>query len=704
MWLFRNDRKNLALLSRGLWKGCPADKDIGMSSAPTPPFASVWLPVPKRQTFTYRLPLAIPRAKPGDLVLVSLGRKKTIGVLESFSDSAPEGLKEIKPILDFLPQDCSLSSELLEVFRWAVNHYLAPPGEALRTFLPPAILKGKMGKGERAREHKVESFFSKENTPQFVLNEFQQKAKTEILQHLETFYPCLLYGITGSGKTEVYLELCREVLARGQSVLVLVPEISLTPQTVGRFASRFVDKVGCYHSDLTEAQRLQTWWSARHGSKNIFIGTRSAVCLPVQNLGLIIVDEEHDSSYKQEERFRYHARDLAVLRAKVGRVPVILGSATPSLESWENVQKNKYKLFRLPERATQAELPQIHVVDLKSNPPHPETFLSEPLAEHLKVVMERGEQAMLFLNRRGYAPFLLCQGCGEVPRCPNCEISLTYHKLGLKLLCHYCDFSIPIGDNCPKCGGHKLEAMGLGTERIELELRKRFPNSRIGRLDRDVATSRNKMEDVLSQFGKGDLDILVGTQIVVKGHDFKRLTLVGILLADVTLSFPDFRAAERMFQIVTQVAGRAGRHELAGHVFLQTYRPEHYSLQAALSQQHEQFFVQERKFREELEYPPFTRMVLLRLSGIDPKVVEMACGQITSALQKKLRLFAEVNIQGPAPATLEKLRGRHRWQVLLRTPKFERLRITLGDFLPQLESELPAGIRMTVDVDPVGIF
>jgi primosomal protein N'' len=633
-----------------------------------------------------------------------LGKRKVVGLIESVQHVAPEGLGGIKPILDFLPQEYSLSPEILEVLRWAMNHYLAPPGEVLRSFLPPALLKGRMGKGERAKEAQLENFFSEEKLPQVILNEKQSQAIREVGANLGSFYPCLLHGITGSGKTEVYLELCREVLSRGQGVLILVPEISLTPQTVGRFVQRFVDKVGCYHSSLSEAQRSQTWWSARQGGKNIFIGTRSAVCLPVQNLGLIIVDEEHDSSYKQEERFRYHGRDLAVLRAKVRGIPVVLGSATPSVESWENVSRGKYRLLRLPERATQAELPQMHLIDLKIHPPHPETFLSEPLEKCLNLVMERGEQAMLFLNRRGYAPFLLCRDCGEVPRCPNCEISLTYHRDGYKLLCHYCEFSVSTGEVCAKCASPNLEPIGIGTERIEAELRKRFPKLRIGRLDRDVATSRNMTETVLSQFGKGELDVLIGTQIVAKGHDFRKLTLVGILFADVTLNFPDFRAAERLFQIVTQVSGRAGRHELPGQVFLQTYRPDHYSIQAALSQQHELFFVQEKSFREDLGYPPFSRMVLFRVSGIQEKRVEAACGQLTSRLRTLLKKFPEVGIQGPVQSTLQKLRGRFRWQVLLRTPKFERLRNVLGDFLPQMESDLPAGVRLTVDVDPMGVF
>jgi primosomal protein N' (replication factor Y) (superfamily II helicase) len=668
-----------------------------------PSLVSVWLPVPKRQSFTYKIPedwQSPPR--PGQLVWVPFGRRKLAGMVDSLDAQIPSHVKELRPLLDIFPEEFTIGPTLFKLLRWAVEHYLAPPGEVLRSFFPNTIFKGKMDKGEGARHRDHVQFFS--DVESHHLSENQNKAVKLMTTHLGTFHPTLLQGVTGSGKTEVYLRLCEQVLSRGEGVLVMVPEIALTPQTVGRFVSRFGERVASYHSAMTEVQRHHTWWAVKEGRKKIVIGTRSAVCLPVQKLGMIVVDEEHDSSYKQEERFRYQGRDLAVVRAKLEEVPIILGSATPSMESLENVHRKKYHFLGLPDRATIGTLPKIRLIDLKMHPPHPETFLSEPLSECLKKCIERGEQALLFLNRRGFAPFILCQDCGEVAKCPNCEISLTYHRRPLALKCHYCDFYIPPWEKCLKCAGLNLEAIGMGTEKIEEQLQRQFPKMRLRRLDRDVAQSRNKTEEILSQFGKGEIDVLIGTQLVTKGHDFKRLTLVGILLADVTLNLPDFRAAEKMFQVITQVAGRAGRHELPGEVYLQTFRPEHYAITSALSQDPEKFFVHERGFREELGYPPFSRLVLLRLTGTQTSKVETACHSLAEDLRILFRQFSEVEILGPAKATLEKLRGKYRWQVILRTPKYEKMRRVLGEKLPQLEAALPSGVQLIIDVDPVGVF
>jgi primosomal protein N' (replication factor Y) len=485
----------------------------------------------------------------------------------------------------------------------------------------------------------------------------------------------------------------------------MVPEIALTPQMVGRFFARFGEGVGTYHSAMTETQRLKTWWAAKDDRQKIFIGTRSAACLPVKKLSLIVVDEEHDSSYKQEERFRYNGRDLAVMRAKLDRIPIILGSATPSMESLKNVHSGKYRRLTLTQRATQGgTIPRIHLVDLKKDHPHFETLLSQPLREELHRVLERGEQALIFLNRRGFAPCQICTECGEIPRCPNCEIGLTFHRRPPVLKCHYCEYQISHLEQCPKCQAGKLEALGTGTQRLEESFAKEFPDTRIGRLDRDIVTRRVRTEEVLAQFETGQLDILIGTQLVTKGHDFKRLSLVGILLADHTLNLPDFRAAERLFQIVTQVAGRAGRHDLPGTVYLQTYRPEHFAIVTALEQDQEQFYVREKNYRETVGYPPFTRFVLFRLLGTRQEEVVEGAHILAQDLSDLLRHFPGVKILGPAPATLEKLRNKFRWQVLLRLEKFETTRRAIEEKIPQLESHLGKGIQLQIDVDPVGIF
>jgi len=671
---------------------------------PTPKkFANLWLPVPKRQAFTYAVPATWEGPlQVGQLVKAPLGRRTAIGMVEGLLDELPEGLVQVKELLEPLPEDCSIDANLLRLFRWAKDHYLAPPGEVLRTFFPAPLLKGKTDKGERARPPTPLAGFS---SPSHVsLTAAQKQAVQEVTGHLGNFHPSLLQGVTGSGKTEVYLRLCEEVLRQGGGALILVPEIALTPQTVGRFAGRFGDQVGSYHSGMTETQRLQTWWAVKEGRLKVVVGTRSAVCLPMKDLQIIIIDEEHDPSYKQEERFRYHGRDLAVVRASVEKIPILLGTATPSMETRENVQRKKYHHLLLPDRATAGVLPKIHLVDIKEHLPHPETLLSEALSKKLKETLERGEQALFFLNRRGFSPFLLCNDCGEVARCPNCEISLTYHKRPLSLRCHYCEYSIPVMDECTKCSGPELKPMGSGTERIEEAFTKEYPGIRVGRLDRDVVQSRKRTEELLSQFAAGELDVLIGTQLVTKGHDFKKLTLVGILLADLTLNVPDFRAAERVFQIVTQVAGRAGRHEFPGEVFLQTYRPDHYAILSALDQDPESFFVQERAYREGVQYPPFSRAILFRFSGIHAPRVEEACKYFSDSLKTLFRLHEEVKIMGPAKATLEKLRGKYRWQVLLRTPKFEGVRRILDEKLNYIEGYLPAGVRLSVDVDPLGVF
>lgn len=641
----------------------------------------------------------------GDLVWVPLGRRRVVGMVEAVGVESPPYIKEVKELLELFPEEYHFGSSLVDLLRWAIDHYLAIPGEALKTFFPSLLLKGGKSRGERAHHRKPVQHFVEAQSLQ--LNAEQQSAVDTVLAGAGHFQPFLLHGVTGSGKTEVYLRLCEEALKRGEGTLVLVPEIALTPQTVGRFAARFGDQVASYHSGMTDAQRLKTWWEVKAGEKKVIVGTRSSIFLPVHKLGLIMIDEEHDSSYKQEERFRYHARDLGVLRAKLETVPIVLGSATPSVESHYNVLQKKYKLLPLPQRATASSLPKINLVDLKETPPHDETFLSEPLHSALRSCLEKGEQALLFLNRRGYASFLLCDKCGEVPRCPNCDISLTYHRKPLSLKCHYCEYVLPPPSTCPACKNCALRPMGMGTEKIEEYLRAEFPNLRLARLDRDVVQSRNQTEEVLSQFGKGEIDILIGTQLVAKGHDFKKLTLVGILFADLTLHLPDFRASEKLFQLVTQVSGRAGRHDLPGEVFLQTYRPEHESLVAAIDQSFDNFIVHELSHREAAGYPPFSRLILLRLSGNQATRVETASqkfGEELEAIMGSLGDGGGVEILGPAKATLEKLRGKFRWQILLKAKNFGRVKKRLEDNLPHLESLLPPGIQLSIDVDPVGIF
>ncbi len=460
--------------------------------------------------------------------------------------------------------------------------------------------------------------------------------------------------------------------------------------------------MGAYHSGMTEAQRFKVWLEAKSGRRKIIVGTRSAIALPIENLALIVIDEEHDPSYKQEERFRYHARDMGVMRASLEKIPVVLGSATPSVESLENARTQKYQRLLLRNRATQAPLPQVQLIDLKRFPPHAETLLTEPLRERVHQILEKKQQALFFLNRRGWAPTLLCQDCGTSVLCPHCDIALTFYRQANHLRCHYCEYQGARPELCAKCGGFNLLLLGAGTERLEAGFRKAFPGARVGRLDREVVGSRQATEEILVQFASGELDILIGTQLVTKGHDFERLTLVGVLLADVALNLPDFRAAERAFQLVTQVAGRAGRHALGGEVLVQTYRPEHYAIQAALHQDPDAFFIEERRQRELVAYPPFSRVVLFRFSSLDAGKVAWAARDFSVNLRKLLEKFTDVLVLGPAPATLERLRAKYRWQVMLRTKVYEGVRRVLAEYLPQLEVGLPSGVQLYVDVDPSG--
>ncbi|HCU23658.1 MAG TPA: primosomal protein N' [Deltaproteobacteria bacterium] len=664
-------------------------------------FVSLWLPVPRRMAFSYALPESWPDLAPGRLVLAPLGRRHLPGLVAAVNVEPPPGI-EIKSLSDLLPEELSLAPALLRVFDWARSHYLAPPGEVLRSFLPPKLLQGIFQKGEKARL--PSSTLEATESEKHRLNDAQQNAVREILERPRSFQPYLLQGVTGSGKTEVYLQTGEAVLREGKAALILVPEIALTPQTVSRFAARFGEQVAAYHSSMTETQRLKVWWECKQGLRRVVVGTRSAVCLPFPNLGLIVVDEEHDSSYKQEERFRYHGRDLAVVRAKEENIPILLGSATPSLESLENVARGKYRLLKLPQRATAGRLPELELVDLKKNPADPETLLTAPLAADLEAVHARGEQSLLFLNRRGFAPFLLCRACGEALDCPNCEISLTYHKRPSALLCHYCEYRSAPPALCPACASEELMAVGSGTERLEEALQARWPGWRIARLDRDVTQSRLRTEEILTRFAAGEIDVLVGTQLIAKGHDFKRLTLVGVLLADSALHQPDFRAAERLFQLVTQVAGRAGRHDLPGKVWVQTFRPGHYAIDAALTQDPERFFLQESEFRRESGYPPFQRLILLRLSGAQAVRVEGASADLAEQLGRLFRLHPGIKILGPAKPALEKLRGKYRRQVLLRSVKFEAMRRILEEKLNYFEKSLPTGVQLHVDVDPVGVM
>jgi primosomal protein N' (replication factor Y) len=524
------------------------------------------------------------------------------------------------------------------------------------------------------------------------------------------FQPFLLHGVTSSGKTEVYLRIIREALDAGRSAIVLVPEISLTPQLAGRFRARFPEGVAVLHSGLGAGQREDEWRRVRAREVRLVVGARSALFAPVRDLGVLVVDEEHDSSFKQEEGLRYHARNLALVRGQREGAVVVLGSATPSLESSHNAENGRLRRLQLPRRATPQPLPAVEVVDLRRYQLDPEGVLTAPLAEALGDTLASGQQAIIFLNRRGFAPFVLCTDCGQPVRCHDCSVTLTLHKRRQILLCHYCGHQRRPPARCPLCDGDRLRPMGLGTERVEESLRARWPEARIGRLDRDTARGKG-LQRILDATAAGELDILVGTQMVTKGHDFPGVTLVGVVNADHALHLPDFRSAERTFQLLSQVAGRAGRGGAAGRVLVQTFNPEHHAIESSRSHDYEAFYAAESRLRRELGYPPFGHLVALRMEGPDEQAVVDAANRLAGACHEAARPFRQdrqraVTVLGPVEAPIARIRGRFRWQILLKSkhrPALHEVSRTAQRFKEQARRTTPASakdLRILIDVDP----
>jgi primosomal protein N' (replication factor Y) (superfamily II helicase) len=542
--------------------------------------------------------------------------------------------------------------------------------------------------------------------PTNVLNAEQKLALAEIWRWLVPgkFAAGLLHGVTGSGKTEVYLGAIEAAISRGKTAIVLVPEIALT-LWVGRLVrARFGETVAVLHSGLPDVERAREWWRVRHGQASIVVGTRSAVFAPLENLGLIIVDEEQETSYKQEETPRYNGRDVAVYRAQLEGAVALLGSATPSLETYHNARSGKYHLLELTSRVENRPLADVRVVDLREEfrQQHKAAPVSESLRAAIALRLEEKTQAMVLINRRGYSWSLLCRSCGAFVQCENCSIALTYHKSRQRLECHYCGYSIRPPKKCPKCNGEYMYFVGDGAERVEEYLREKFPSARIARLDRDTVRTKREYQQVLGAFAGGELDVLVGTQMVAKGHDFQRVTLVGVVAADLALGRPDFRAAERTFQLLTQVAGRAGRGELAGEVLVETYYPEHYAIQLAVRQDYVSFYEKEAHFRRMLHYPPFTALasVLVRDRKIENAI------RWSRALAAYFAPFENrgVKILGPAAAPLARLRKDYRFQFVLKSPKRSALSLALSGALDFCDAKKIPDTAVIVDVDPTSFF
>jgi len=542
-----------------------------------------------------------------------------------------------------------------------------------------------------------------------ILNREQDQAVSHICSNLNQGYrPFLLNGVTGSGKTEVYMRVAEEVLKQGRSVLALVPEIALITQMEHRFRARFGECVCVLHSALSAGERYDQWSRIMGGNAVIGIGARSAIFAPFDNLGLIIVDEEHDSSYKQEGMLRYNARDLAVVRAKQNGCTVLLGSATPSIQSYYNVGTRKFTELTLEKRVEQRPLPEISIIDLRQTRDARgiHRYIAPELHLAIKETLQREEQVLLFLNRRGYASFPVCGACGQPMRCKHCDISLTLHQRTNAYRCHYCGYSRAAASSCEACGSANIKKLGLGTEKLEDMLKSHFKEARIARMDRDTTIRKGSILKLLKGLKHKNIDILIGTQMVAKGHDFPGITLVGIICADLSLSFPDFRAGERTYQLLAQVAGRAGRGERPGRVILQTYNPGHFCIAAARRQDFKSFYRQEIDFRRALNYPPFARMIQLKISGKNPQETAdhaRLIGDLCRTLkQNKVEIYQSVEIMGPIEASLTRIAGRYRWQILLKGSNAR----ALHQFINQLMDENTAGfthrrVKVAVDVDPV---
>ena len=562
------------------------------------------------------------------------------------------------------------------------------------------------------RDPLVEEDYHPDSPP--ILTKRQQAVLYRVIQGIKSgeFSPFLLYGVTGSGKTEIYLRATEEALKLGREAIVLVPEISLTPQLMNRFRSRFGNNIALLHSRLSEGERYDEWRRLRRGEARIAIGARSAIFTPFENLGIVIVDEAHETSYKQDEKVRYNARDLSMVKGQLASAAVILGSATPSVESYNNSRIGKLILLNLPKRIDDRQLPIAEVIDMREGgkgDPHHGKIFSRRLREMIEETVMKKEQTLLFLNRRGFASFVICEECGFIIKCSNCSVSLVHHLKDTSLHCHYCGYSRPMPRVCPECREAKVNLLGLGTEGVEEEVKRLFPHARVARMDKDTTIRKNSHHRILKSLEKGEIDILIGTQMIAKGHDLPRVTLVGIISADTSLGLPDFRASERTFQLLTQMAGRTGRGDLPGRVIIQTYNPDHYSIKWARMHDFPGFYKEELEFRRDLNYPPFTRLVNFRIMGNIKRQTEgyaVKLGRICKDMLEQNRDYqGYIEILGPVTAPIEKLKGKYRTQILVKGQKTD----ILHSFVRQVLRKVPygkksRGVSLAVDVDPINML
>jgi primosomal protein N' (replication factor Y) (superfamily II helicase) len=713
----------------------------------------VLVPVALDRAYSYRVPETLSLA-PGDIVAVPLGARDATAVVWADNPKPNPRLdNRLKDVEEKLPLP-PLKEELRSFVEWVANYTVSSRGMVLRMCLrmgedlpPPrervgvrlagatpqrktaarervlALLADGMvrGKAEAAREAGVSAGVidglvdegtletvvlppepvAQKPDADFAVTDFtgeQQTAATELKATIRKggYAVTLLDGVTGSGKTEVYFEAVADVIRAGRQSLILMPEIALTAQFLDRFAARFGARPAEWHSELTPRKRARTWRAVAEGDVSVVVGARSALFLPYADLGLIVVDEEHDQAYKQEDGVHYHARDMAVVRGHVAQIPVVLSSATPSLETEVNARRGRYRRLALPERFGGARMPSVTAIDLRHEQPPPGRFIAPTLAGAVATAIERGEQALFFLNRRGYAPLTLCRACGFRFACPNCDAWLVDHRFRKQLVCHHCGFGMPHPAECPKCqAANSFVAIGPGVERLEEEVRALFPQSRLLVLSSDLVATVERLREELDDVAAGRFDIVIGTQLVAKGHHFPKLNLVGVVDADLGLSNGDPRAAERTFQLLHQVVGRAGRDTGIGHGYLQTHQPEHPVMRALIAQDREAFYDAEIEARERAHYPPFGRLASIVVSGEDKHETQ----SFARALARAAPLNEAVRILGPAEAPLALIRGRHRLRLLIKAPRGCDLSAYMREWLA--EAPKPKGsLKLDVDIDP----
>ncbi len=727
-----------------------------------PLICQIAVPCALRRRFDYLIPDDVSTLRIGQRVKVSFARRELVGVVLKAQVESELDTAKLKPIIDVLDDEPLLRGSLFRLLEWCSRYYHHPIGEVFSAALPKLLRNGGalQYKGERcwfltdtgkqlelnalARAPKQQQLFAllnkhlllsdaqlteqlkgwqpamraladkgwviAEQRPVVVtsgdverpkLNTEQSQAVDAIIAGLADFHPFLLNGVTGSGKTEVYLSIAEKVLAEGRQVLILVPEIGLTPQLVSRFQQRFAVPIAILHSGLNDQERLDSWILARDGRAPLIIGTRSAVFTPIKNLGLIIIDEEHDASLKQQDGFRYSARDVAVMRARLDKVAIVLGSATPSLETLFNVAEKRYMELKLTQRAGNATPPKIETMDVRGQ--YMEHGISNGLIKKMQQHLAQSGQVLLFLNRRGYSPTWMCHDCGWSAECERCDKHMVLHQSERRLRCHHCGKDVYAAPHCPKCQSDQLRPIGQGTERIEEALKEKFPDYSILRIDRDTTRRKGSFQKMLDEIQQGKHQILLGTQMLAKGHHFPNVTLVGILDSEQGLYSADYRALERMAQQILQVAGRAGRAERPGTVIIQTHHPDHPLLRELLEQGYGQFSQALLRERKEAEMPPYAALALLRAEATDKSLPQ-------AFLSEVYQIAANLNVPdvlllGPIPSPMERRAGRYRAQLLIQAPQRGALHRLLTPLLPELEkSKLGRKVRWSLDVDPIEMY